>query len=79
VCVWVPPRHTSHGGVALPETRRESLDAEPCEIIAVGPDCKPQFKAGQLILIGNALVKEFRYKGHTYAVMEDKYIVGVVD
>lgn len=78
VCIWAPPRHQSHGGLALPENRRDSLDAEPCEIIALGPDCNKQFAEGQKILIGNAMVREFRYKGHTYAMMEEKYILAVI-
>lgn len=74
----INPNQTTPSGLALPEAQRETYVVPSILALAVGPDCK-FVKEGDQIVIGNAMAKEFMFQGDTYMVIEEKFVVGVVE
>lgn len=77
VSIFVPTLDETPSGLKLPQSHRETYVVPAVLVLAVGPDCK-YVKEGNWIVIGNAMAKEFMFQGDTYMVIEEKFVVGVV-
>jgi co-chaperonin GroES (HSP10) len=76
VVIHVHESDVSHGGVALPDTRREPVYMPVATIVAAGSDCKylKGCEGRRIVFAGH--VKEFRFYGDKYSIIkEDQFVV----